>query len=60
MIRIETNNETSEGFDIDVKIQGRGDYVAKELIAIFDHIYKFSPELFEVVLVSCEYTKDHT
>lgn len=60
MIRIETKNETSEGFDIEVDMQGRGDYIAKELIVIFDHIYKFSPDIFEVALVSCKYTEDHT
>lgn len=60
MIRIETKNETYEGFDIEVDIQGRGDYIAKELIAIFDHIYKFSPDIFEVALVSCKYAEDHT
>lgn len=60
MIRIETKNETHEGFDIEVEMQGRGDYIAKELIAIFDHIYKFSPEIFEAALVSCKYTEDHT
>lgn len=60
MIRIETKNETSESFDIDIEMQGRGDYIAKELIAIFDHIYKFSPQIFEAALVSCEYTEDHT
>lgn len=60
MIKITTYNEDKEGFEFEVEIDGRGDYVAKELIAIFDHIYKFSPELFEVVLVSCKYTQDHT
>lgn len=60
MIEIKTDNEDKEGFTLEVKIEGRGGYIAKELIAIFDHIYKFSPEIFEVALVSCEYTKDHT
>lgn len=60
MIEIKTKGEDREGFTLEVLIEGRGDYIAKELIAIFDHVYKFSPELFETALVSCEYTKDHT
>ena len=60
MIEIKTDNEDREGFTLEVKIEGRGDYIAKELVSIFDHVYKFSPELFEAALVSCKYTKDHT
>jgi hypothetical protein len=60
MIKIITQNEHKEGFDLEVTMHGRGDYIAKELIAIFDHIYKFSPEIFEAALVSCKYTEDHT
>lgn len=60
MIKITTQNEDREGFELEVIIQGRGDYIAKELISIFDHVYKFSPDIFEAALVSCKYTKDHT
>lgn len=60
MIRIETQNENDEGFDLEVLIEGRGDYIAKEMVSIFDHFYKFSPKIFEVALLSCKYTKDHT
>lgn len=60
MIRIETQNEDKEGFELEVKIDGRGDYICKELISIFDHVYKFVPDIFEAALVSCKYTEDHT
>lgn len=60
MINIKTDNEDKEGFQLEVIIKGRGDYIAKELIAIFDYMYKFSPEIFEAALLSCKYTEDHT
>jgi hypothetical protein len=55
-----TLNENKKSFDIELQIEGRGDYIAKELLAIFDHIYKFSPQIFEAALLSCQYTEDHT
>lgn len=60
MIRIETHNENDEGFELEVLIEGRADYIAKELVSIFDHFYKASPKIFEIALLSSKYTEDHT
>lgn len=59
MIKIETMNETEEGFDCNIYIKGNADTVIPELVSIFDHIYHGSSKLFETVLLECDYTKDH-
>lgn len=60
MIHIETSHECEEGFDLEVKVFGEGHMVFCQLTAIFDKIYKTSPELFEAALLECQYTEDHT
>lgn len=60
MIRIETKNETSEGFDLETRIEGNGLVIVQQLVSILDKIYEASPELFEKALVLSQYTEDHT
>ena len=60
MIKIQTNNETEAGFDLEIHIEGDGKVVVPELISIFDRIYEGSPRLFEMALIDCKYTEDHT
>lgn len=60
MIRIETKNETPEGFDIETKIEGRGILIMQEMSSILDRLYEASPLLFEKALLLSKYTKDHT
>lgn len=60
MIKIQTHNETKDGFDLEIHIEGDGKIVVPELTTIFDRIYEGSPLLFEMALVESKYTKDHT
>ena len=60
MIRIETKNETSEGFDIETRIEGTGLIVVQQMASIFDRLYEASPKLFEKALLLSQYTKEHT
>lgn len=59
MIRIETKNETSKGFDIETRIEGTGLIVYQQMASILDRLYEASPELFERTLLLSQYTKDH-
>lgn len=60
MIKIQTPNEYQDGFDLEIHIDGDGKVVVSELATIFDRIYEGSPKLFEVALLNCKYTEDHT
>lgn len=60
MIKIQTHNENKAGFDLEIHIEGEGAVVVPELISIFDRIYEGSPRLFEMALLDCKYTEDHT
>lgn len=60
MIEIKTHNERKSGFDLEIHIEGEGNIVVSELISIFDRIYEGSPRLFEMALLDCKYTEDHT
>lgn len=60
MIRIEIKNETSEGFDIEARIEGRGIALILQMVSILDKLYEASPLLFEKALLLSQYTKDHT
>lgn len=60
MIKIQTHNETEDRFDLEIHIEGDGKIVVPELISIFDCIYEGSPRLFEMALIDCKYTEDHT
>lgn len=60
MIKIETKNETEEGFDCDIHIEGEANICINELISIFDHIYHASPTLFQTALLHSEYCKKVT
>ena len=60
MIKIQTHNETKDGFDLEIHVEGEGNVVVPELISIFDRIYEGSPYLFEMALLDCKYTEDHT
>jgi hypothetical protein len=60
MIKIETKNETSKGFDIETRIEGNGLIVVQQMASILDRLYEASPDLFEKALLLSQYTKDHT
>ena len=60
MIKIQTHNETKDGFDLEIHIEGDGKIVVPQLISIFDRIYEGSPRLFELALIDCKYPEDHT
>lgn len=60
MIKIETMNETEEGFDCNIHIEGDANTVIQELVSIFNQIYHNSSKLFETVLLECDYTKHVT
>lgn len=60
MITLKTRNESKNGFDLEIHIEGDGATVASQLTDIFDKIYEASPKLFETALVISQYTKDHT
>jgi hypothetical protein len=60
MIRIETKNETSEGFDLETRIEGNGLIVVQQMASILDKLYEASPDLFEKALLLSQYTEDHT
>lgn len=60
MIKIEIKNETSEGYDIETFIEGKGILVMQEMASILDRLYEASPFLFEKALLLSKYTKDHT
>lgn len=60
MIRIETKNETSEGFDLETRIEGNGLIIVQQMASILDKLYEASPELFEKALLLSQYTEDHT
>jgi hypothetical protein len=60
MIRIETKNETSEGFDIETHIEGNGLIIVQQMASMLDRLYEASPDLFEKALLLSKYTKDHT
>lgn len=60
MIEIKTDNEDKKGFDLTVKIIGNGEVVGQQLVQALDKIYEYTPELFELALLHCRYTKDHT
>lgn len=60
MISIKTKNETSEGFDLETRIEGNGLVILNQLVSIFDKLYEASPELFEKALLHSQYTEDHT
>lgn len=60
MIKIETINETSEGFDLEVHIEGKVIILVQQAASILDRIYEANPELFEKALLLSKYTKDHT
>lgn len=60
MIRIEIKNETSEGYDIETRIEGRGIAVMQQMASILDKLYEASPLLFEKALLLSKYTEDHT
>ena len=60
MIEIKAFNETKDGFDCLVHVEGEGSIVVAELITVFDRIYEQAPKLFEACLLNCKYTEDHT
>lgn len=60
MIRIETKNETNEGFDLETRIEGNGFIVMQQITSIFDRLYEAAPKLFEKALLLSQYTEDHT
>lgn len=60
MIKIETKNETREGFDLETFIEGNGLIVVQQLTSILDKLYEASPDLFEKALLLSQYTEDHT
>lgn len=60
MIKIETKNETSEGFDIETRIEGNGFEVMQQMASILDKLYEASPDLFEKALLLSQYTEDNT
>ena len=60
MVLLKAYDETDTGFQTEVHIEGEGVIVANELVSILDRIYLKSPQLFELVLLHCQYTKDHT
>lgn len=60
MIEIKAFNETEDGFDCLVHVVGESNVVIPELVTIFNKIYEGSPRLFEMALLDCKYTEDHT
>ena len=60
MIKLIANNEREDGFETDVHIEGDGYVVAQQLSRLFDRVYEAAPKLFEVALLNCKYTEDHT
>lgn len=60
MIRIETKNETSEGYDIETRIEGKGIIIMQQMASILDRLYAADPYLFKTALLHSQYTKDHT
>lgn len=60
MIKIEIKNETSKGFDIETRIEGKGFEVMQQMASILDKLYETSPEVFEQALLLSQYTEDHT
>lgn len=60
MIKIETKNETPEGYDIETRIEGNGLIIVQQMASILDRLYEASPDLFEKALLLSRYTKDHT
>lgn len=60
MIKIEIKNETSEGYDIETRIEGNGLIIVQQMASILDRLYEASPDLFEKALLLSKYTKDHT
>lgn len=60
MIKLIAHNEQKDGFESDVHIEGDGVVVAQQLTALFDRVYEAAPKLFEVALLNCKYTEDHT
>ena len=60
MIRIEVKNETDEGYNIEIRIEGNGLIIMQQMAGILDRLYEAAPELFEEALLLSKYTKDHT
>mgnify|MGYP003312838161 CR=1 FL=1 len=60
MIKIETTNETAEGYYIKTRIEGTGFEVLHQMTAVLDKMYDGFPELFEMALVHSKYAEDHT
>lgn len=60
MIKIEIKNETSEGYDIETRIEGNGLIIVQQMASILDRLYEASPDLFEKALLLSRYAKDHT
>lgn len=64
MIRIATVKEETKDDKMSwgtvISIEGDSKLCTQQLIAIFNAIYEKAPELFEMALVECKYTEDHT
>lgn len=60
MIEIKTYNESDEGFQMMIHIEGGGLMVVQQLTSIFNKIYEKDPTLFECALLDSKYTDDHT
>ena len=60
MIEIKTFNEDKDGYDFNLHMEGDGAVLASQLAGIFNRIYENAPKLFEVALLNCQYTEDHT
>lgn len=60
MLRIETKNETPDGYDIETQIVGHGPLVIQQMSSVLDRMYEAFPELFERALLLSKYAKDHT
>ena len=56
MIRVEIKSETSEGFDIETRIEGNGLKVLLQMTSILDRFYEVAPELFEKALLLSKYS----
>ena len=60
MIKIQTINETAEGYDIETTIGGTGFEVLHQMTTVLDKMYAGFPELFEMALVHSKWAEDHT
>jgi len=58
MIKIETKSETTEGYDIETHIEGSKFKVMHQMTAVFDDMYRASPEVFIRALSHSQFFKD--